>query len=45
MREDFGRFAELLKVLSRPYEDQEGFENYADPPGEGERVIETFCGT
>ena len=45
MREDFGRFAELLKVLSRPYEDQEGFESYANPPREGERVLETFCGT
>ena len=44
-RADFAPFAELLKVLSRPYEDQEGFENYADPPGEGERVFETFCGT
>jgi uncharacterized protein YdiU (UPF0061 family) len=44
-RADFGPFEELLKVLSRPYEDQEGFEHYADPPEEGERVIETFCGT
>jgi uncharacterized protein YdiU (UPF0061 family) len=44
-RADFAPFAELLKVLSRPYEDQEGFENYADPPSDGERVFETFCGT
>ncbi len=44
-RADFAPFAELLKVLSRPYEDQEGFENYANPPKEGERVFETFCGT
>ena len=28
-REDFAPFAELLEVLSRPYEDQEGFESYA----------------
>ena len=44
-RADFAPFTELLTVLKRPYEDQEGFENYADPPGEGERVFEAFCGT
>jgi serine/tyrosine/threonine adenylyltransferase len=44
-REDFAPFAELLKVLSRPYEDQEKFKAYADPPKEQERVFQTFCGT
>jgi protein adenylyltransferase len=44
-REDFAPFAELLRVLSCPYEDQEGFEGYAAPPREGERVLQTFCGT
>ena len=44
-REDFAPFAELLKVLARPYEDQKGFQRYADPPKEDERVFQTFCGT
>jgi serine/tyrosine/threonine adenylyltransferase len=44
-REDFAPFGELLKVLSRPYEDQESFQAYADPPKDQERVFQTFCGT
>jgi uncharacterized protein YdiU (UPF0061 family) len=44
-REDFTAFTDLLQVLSRPYEDQEGFEAYADPPQADERVLHTFCGT
>ena len=43
--EDFAPFAELLRVLSRPYDDQEGFDSYASPPKEHERVLQTFCGT
>jgi serine/tyrosine/threonine adenylyltransferase len=31
--------------LSRPYEDQPGFEAYAEPPQPTERVLQTFCGT
>jgi uncharacterized protein YdiU (UPF0061 family) len=44
-REDFSLFAELLTVLSRPYEDQEAFAGYANPPRTEERVLQTFCGT
>jgi uncharacterized protein YdiU (UPF0061 family) len=44
-RDDFGRFEELLNVLSRPYEDQPAFAHYADPPETHERVYQTFCGT
>jgi uncharacterized protein YdiU (UPF0061 family) len=45
-RQDFGRFEELLRVLSRPYQDQPGLDRYAVPPGpEEERVLQTFCGT
>ena len=43
--EDFSPFAELLTVLSRPYEDQEAFADYANPPQTSERVFRTFCGT
>ena len=43
--EDFSRFAALLAVLSRPYEDQEAFADYAKPPQTSERVFQTFCGT
>ena len=42
---DFSPFAELLTVLSRPYEDQPAFFEYASPPQIGERVFRTFCGT
>jgi serine/tyrosine/threonine adenylyltransferase len=38
-------FEQMLKLLSRPYEDQPGFEGYADPPQSSERVLQTFCGT
>ena len=43
--QDFGPFEELLGVLSRPYEDQPGFERFATPPGPQDRVYRTFCGT
>jgi serine/tyrosine/threonine adenylyltransferase len=43
--EDFSPFADLLTVLSRPYEDQESFADYANPPRTSERVFQTFCGT
>ena len=42
---DFSPFADLMRVLSRPYEDQPAFTEYADPPRAGERVFRTFCGT
>jgi serine/tyrosine/threonine adenylyltransferase len=42
---DFSPFAELLTVLSRPYEDQAVFADYANPPHADERVSRTFCGT
>ena len=42
---DFSPFAELLTVLSRPYEDQAVFADYANPPHADERVFRTFCGT
>jgi len=42
---DFSPFADLLTVLSRPYEDQAAFAEYANPPRTGERVFRTFCGT
>jgi len=44
-RDDFSPFAEMLGVLSRPFEEQKGFEIYADPPQPNERVLRTFCGT
>ena len=44
-RQDLGPFEELLEVVTRPYEDRPGLERYAWPPGPGERVHQTFCGT
>jgi uncharacterized protein YdiU (UPF0061 family) len=42
---DFSPFAQLLTVLSRPYEDQADFADYSNPPHADERVFRTFCGT
>jgi uncharacterized protein YdiU (UPF0061 family) len=42
---DFSLFAQLLTVLSRPYEDQAVFADYANPPNADEHVLRTFCGT
>lgn len=42
---DFTPFESLLQALSAPYEDQSGFERYADPPRPDQVVRETFCGT
>ena len=42
---DFSPFAEMLTVLSRPYEDQPAFADYANAPQPDERVFRTFCGT
>ena len=42
---DFGPFQQLLAVLSRPFDDQEEFAHYAQPPQPHERVLATFCGT
>ncbi|MDB5698229.1 MAG: hypothetical protein JWN69_1033 [Alphaproteobacteria bacterium] len=44
-REDYAPFEELIGILSRPYEDQPEFSDYANPPAEDERVLRTFCGT
>ncbi|WP_340315445.1 protein adenylyltransferase SelO [Rhizorhabdus argentea] len=43
--EDFEPFEQLLSVTSRPYDDQPGFERYAEPPLAHERIAATFCGT
>ncbi len=42
---DFMPLDRLLGVLARPYDDQPGFAQYADPPRPEEVVHETFCGT
>jgi len=34
-----------VTVLSRPFEEQLSFAEYAKPPQESERVLQTFCGT
>ena len=42
---NFAPFEELLNVVSKPYEDQPAFAQYAEPPQEHEIVHRTFCGT
>jgi uncharacterized protein YdiU (UPF0061 family) len=42
---DFSLFEALLRVLSRPYEEQPAFTGFMEPPKPEERVLQTFCGT
>jgi uncharacterized protein YdiU (UPF0061 family) len=42
---DYGPFETLIDVLSRPFDDQPGFERYATPPRPDQIVRQTFCGT
>ena len=44
-RDDLAPFQALMAVLAKPFEDQPGAERFAWSPGEGERVLATFCGT
>ena len=44
-RDDLSMFAEMLGVLSQPYEDQAAHGSYTLPPRPEERVLRTFCGT
>ena len=43
--DDLAPFGALMNVLARPFEARPGEERFAWPPGEGERVLATFCGT
>jgi uncharacterized protein YdiU (UPF0061 family) len=42
---DFALFDRLVRVLTRPFEDQPEDADLAEPPAPGERVRATFCGT
>jgi len=42
---NFTPFGAFMEVLSKPYEDQPGREDYSLPPQPEERVLQTFCGT
>jgi serine/tyrosine/threonine adenylyltransferase len=43
--DDYAPFEELLAVLSKPYEEQPVFADYANPPEPHQRILQTFCGT
>ncbi|HEY5338734.1 MAG TPA: YdiU family protein [Rhizomicrobium sp.] len=42
---DFAPFETLMTVLSRPFDDQPEYADYAKPPREDQIVAQTFCGT
>ncbi|MCE8017681.1 YdiU family protein [Halomonas sp. MCCC 1A17488] len=42
---DFGPFETLLEVVTHPFDDQPGREEYTRPAEPTERVFRTFCGT
>lgn len=42
---DFKPFERLVEVLSKPFEEQVGAEDLAEPPAPEQRVRQTFCGT
>lgn len=43
--DDFGPFETMVRVLSRPWEEQPEAAHLAEPPEPEERVTRTFCGT
>jgi uncharacterized protein YdiU (UPF0061 family) len=43
--DDFAPLEELVTVLTKPFDAQPAFAQYAEPPAEDERVLQTFCGT
>jgi len=42
---DYAPFDTLLKILSRPFDDQPEFAVFAEPAPEGQGCYRTFCGT
>jgi uncharacterized protein YdiU (UPF0061 family) len=44
-RSDYAPFETLLKILSRPFDDQPEFAAFAEPAPEGRGCYQTFCGT
>jgi len=44
-RGDYGPFETLLRILSRPFDDQPEFAAFAEPPPQGSGRYQTFCGT
>ena len=44
-REDFSLFEEMVRAVSRPFEEVEGLEGYRVPARAEEIVRATFCGT
>jgi uncharacterized protein YdiU (UPF0061 family) len=45
INEDFTLFETMVRVLAKPFDDQEGYAQLATPPLPAERVSQTFCGT
>jgi len=45
LNNDFAPFHKLNEVLTNPYEERPGLEQYATPARPEQRVTETFCGT
>jgi uncharacterized protein YdiU (UPF0061 family) len=44
-RQDYAPFEALLDVITHPYDERPGWDHFAAPPREEERVLHTFCGT
>ena len=42
---DYAPFEDLLTILARPYDEQPGFANFAEPPPPSDTIYRTFCGT
>ena len=42
---DYGLFNRLLEVLQAPYEEHKGFEDFQEPPRDGDGDYRTYCGT
>jgi uncharacterized protein YdiU (UPF0061 family) len=42
---DFSLFSSLLNVLQKPYQENQSFQHFQNPPDNGDLGYKTFCGT
>ncbi len=42
---DFAPFHQMVEAMARPFDDDPALAHYSVPPRQGERVLQTFCGT
>lgn len=44
-KNDYSKFHEFLQAIQNPFSEKKEYNKYYSPPKEGDRVVNTFCGT